>query len=93
MITTFGLGIRQACRSLNLSRTVLPLPSGLPRVTNPLLSRCGALASDTHGTTKLSGVPCGGRDTRGITKDPSYLLSAEAEFVTGVEDEQQLPVA
>lgn len=75
MITTFGLSIRQARRSLNLNRTVYHYC--------PNTTRGGPIVglNDTHDTVFQSfSKSCDSRDPRGITKDLPYLLTAKAEF-------------
>ena len=68
LITTFGLSISQACRSLNLSIT-FTVTARIPRVMNPLLPPCRLRLSDTQDTAFRSFSRfCDGKDTRGITK-------------------------
>ncbi|MBZ3655518.1 hypothetical protein JS565_01130 [Salmonella enterica subsp. enterica serovar Senftenberg] len=80
LITTFGLSIRQACRSLNLSRTVYHYRPDTTR-DEPVIVALQAVAEryPRYGFPKLSGSAAAGIPVES-QKDPSYLLSAEAEF-------------
>lgn len=69
LITTFGLSIRQACRSLNLSRTVYHYCPDIPPVMNLLFLHYRLLPKGIHDMVSQSYFRSfGGRDIHGIIK-------------------------